>query len=172
MRPAWSGKLKRNTASTTPIATPAASVRGNETMPPMTAAASARFSVLGPRLSMPLGVPASPESRIRVALARSPAIVQTNIDTILVDPDKAMIPTQLSVLYAVVTAVAAKVTKANFPMLGRYAERLVERDHGDQAVLLVMEATRRMPELQRTSTFVKLTTGNMGQLFHPALQGK
>ena len=41
IRPGWSRKLKRSTASTTPMAMPATNARGNDTMPPITAAASA-----------------------------------------------------------------------------------------------------------------------------------
>ena len=60
MRPGWSRKLKLMTACTTPMAMPATNARGNETIPAMTAAASARTRVLGPRLSRFWADPAWP----------------------------------------------------------------------------------------------------------------
>ena len=50
MRPGWSRKLKLTSAWTTPMAIPATKARGNDTMPAITAAASARTRVLGPRV--------------------------------------------------------------------------------------------------------------------------
>ena len=81
INPGWSRKLNRTTASTTPIATPATNARGNDTMPPITAAASARTSVLGPSVTR---LPANPlwaVMRESDNVASAPATAQTNSDT-------------------------------------------------------------------------------------------
>ncbi len=87
-----------------------------------------------------------------------------SVDAILMDPDAAAIPTQESVLWAVSTAVASRVTAKNFKHAARYATRLDEAGHGDFAVLMVRDAMRRKPELQQLPEFVRLTQGPIGQL--------
>lgn len=87
-----------------------------------------------------------------------------SVDGILIDPDKAVIPDQVNVLYAVSTAVASRVTEKNFGRAARYAERLEDGGHGDFAALLVRDAIRRKPALQQTPEFVKLMSSPLGQL--------
>ena len=83
IRPLWPRKLNCTWAWTTPITKPAMSARGKDTMPAMTAAASARVMVLGPRLAMPVSAPRFPDSRSIDTLDSRPATVQTNSWTIL-----------------------------------------------------------------------------------------
>lgn len=87
-----------------------------------------------------------------------------NIDGILLDPDKGMIPEKPATLYAVVTALGMKSTAKNFPRIARYADRLVKARHGEFAALLLRDCTRRDPAVMQTSAFVKLASGDLGQL--------
>jgi len=87
-----------------------------------------------------------------------------SVDGILVDPDSAIVPTQVNVLYAVSTAVASRVTEKNFGRAARYAARLEDAGHGDFAALLIRDVIRRKPALQQTPEFVKLMSSPLGQL--------
>lgn len=87
-----------------------------------------------------------------------------NIDGILLDPDKATIPTQPATLYAVVTALGMKATPKNFGRVARYAERLTDASHGEFAALLLRDAVRRDASILKTAAFVKLASGPLGQL--------
>src|SRR6266576_6698942 len=87
-----------------------------------------------------------------------------SVDGILLDPDSAIIPKQVSVLYAVSTAVASRVTEKNFGRAARYAARLEDEGHGDFAALLIRDTIRRKPTLQQTPEFVKLMSSPLGQL--------
>lgn len=87
-----------------------------------------------------------------------------NIDGILLDPDKGKIPTDPATLYAVVTALGMKANQNNVARLGRYAERLVEKDKGEFAALLLRDAMRKDATITQTQAFVKLMVGPLGQL--------
>ena len=87
-----------------------------------------------------------------------------NIDGILIDPDKASIPTQPATLYAVVTALGIRANAKNFARVGRYAQRLTDAQHGEFAALLLRDATRRDQSIMQTPAFVKLASGDLGQL--------
>jgi hypothetical protein len=65
------------------------------------------------------------------------------------DPDRAEIPADLSVRYAVATALANKADRSNFANVVRYAGRLP----GDVAVVPVVDAIRRKPDLRETAAF-------------------
>ena len=80
-RPIWSRNTNCTCAWAIPMTMPAASARGNETMPPMTAAASARIIVFGPRLARPVIPPRFPDSMINEMLESAPPTVQTKSDT-------------------------------------------------------------------------------------------
>lgn len=87
-----------------------------------------------------------------------------SIDSILADPNHAVIPTALNVLYAVTAALASRTTEQNFANVARFAQRLVDAHHGEFAALLLRDATARKPVLQTTATFVRLAAGELGQL--------
>ena len=87
-----------------------------------------------------------------------------NIDGILIDPDKAKIPDQPATLYAVVTALGMKATPKNFPRVARYAERLMGKQHGEFAALLLRDAVRRDATIMQTPAFTRLASGDLGQL--------
>lgn len=92
-----------------------------------------------------------------------------NIDGILLDPDTAKIPEQMSALYAVATSLAAKATERNIARIARYGERLVAAGFGEHAALLIRDAARRKPEIQTTPAFNKLMSGELGQLIGGAV---
>lgn len=87
-----------------------------------------------------------------------------NIDGILIDPDASKLPTAPATLYAVATALGMKATPKNFPRVARYAERLTQAQHGEFAALLLRDAVRRDAAIMQTSAFVKLASGELGQL--------
>lgn len=87
-----------------------------------------------------------------------------SIDAILMDPDNAPIPSETSILYAVSTALASKASEKNLVRVGKYAQRLVDAQHGEFATLMLRDAVRRNPELQTTPAFVRLVSGELGKL--------
>lgn len=86
------------------------------------------------------------------------------IDGILLDPESSDIPKSPATLYAVVTTLGIRATPKNFGRIARYAERLTEASHGEFAALLLRDAVRRDPAIMQTSAFVKLASGELGQL--------
>lgn len=88
-----------------------------------------------------------------------------NMDAILLDPAKAVIPKKPDMLYAVVTALAMKANQQTFGRIGIYAERLVQASRGEFAALLVMDSIRRDATCAQTQAFLRLTTiGDLGNL--------
>jgi hypothetical protein len=88
-----------------------------------------------------------------------------NLDAILMNPDKAAIPTKPNELYAVSVGLAARANDTNFARIATYATRLyTEADKGEFAVLLVRDAIRRDERIQYTDSFVRLNSGPLGQL--------
>ncbi len=91
-----------------------------------------------------------------------------SIDAILLDPHGQDIPSNPSVLFAVVTGLATKANEQNFGRLATYAERLMDAAQGDFAALLLRDITRRVPTTQQTPEFVRLMSGELGQLISGA----
>lgn len=87
-----------------------------------------------------------------------------NVDAIILNPDKAAIPSAPSELYAVSVALAGKANAQNFSRIGRYCERLAEAQKGEFAVLTIRSATDRDEKLIHTDAFVRLQTGAIGEL--------
>jgi hypothetical protein len=87
-----------------------------------------------------------------------------SIDAILMDPDAAPIPEQPATRYAVVTALAMRSTERNFGRVARYAERLTDGGAGEFAALLVRDAARKDAAITQTVEFVRLATGDLGNL--------
>lgn len=86
------------------------------------------------------------------------------IDGILIDPDASTLPTQPATLYAVATALGMKATPKNFGRIARYAERLTDAQHGEFAALLLRDCVRRDAAIMQTAAFVRLASGELGQL--------
>lgn len=86
------------------------------------------------------------------------------IDGILIDPDASKIPTEPAVLYAVATALGMRATVKNFGRIARYAERLMDAQHGEFAALLLRDVIKRDEAIMGTGAFVKLASGSLGKL--------
>jgi hypothetical protein len=89
----------------------------------------------------------------------------TSIDQVLIDPASAKIPKQPSELYAVAVALAARANTQNFARIAIYAQRLVDASKGEFAVLMMRDATRRDPKLVYTDTWVRISSGPIGQMY-------
>jgi hypothetical protein len=87
-----------------------------------------------------------------------------NLDAILMNPDTARIPTEPSELYATAVGLAARANPQTFARIGIYANRMVDAQRGEFAVLLVKDATRRDEKLTYTDTFVRIAAGPIGAL--------
>lgn len=74
-----------------------------------------------------------------------------NISAILTDPENAIVPEEPAALYAVVSALADKITKDNANRVLKYGNRLP----ADFSVLLVRDAIRKEPKIQNTKGFIK-----------------
>ena len=87
-----------------------------------------------------------------------------NLDGILLDPMKAVIPTEPSVKWAVCTGLAVKANEKNFDRIHQFAKRLHADGQGQFAALLVRDAVRRTPAIMETNEFQKLASGPIGDL--------
>lgn len=88
----------------------------------------------------------------------------TSIDAILLDPKGCKLPTAPNELYATATALASKATDQNLSRIGIYAQRLVDAQRGEFAVLLMRDCIRRTPKLAYTDAFIRISSGPLGQL--------
>lgn len=70
-------------------------------------------------------------------------------DMILMNPDDAKVPTDLSAIYAIVGALSVRASKSNFERMMQYGERLKK----EFQVLLIRDATKRCKEVVNTTTF-------------------
>jgi hypothetical protein len=93
-----------------------------------------------------------------------------SLDLIINDPDSQEIPKQPATLYAVVTGLASKTSKATFKSIARYAERLNESGHGEFAALLLRDSTRRNSDVMQTEEFIRLAAGALGELMSGEVQ--
>lgn len=87
-----------------------------------------------------------------------------SIDAILMDPEGSDIPTEPATLYAVTAGLAQKANPENFGRIAKYAERLMDSNHGEFAALLVRDSHRRNSAVQSTDSFIKLSSGPIGDL--------
>ena len=72
-----------------------------------------------------------------------------NIDVLLMQPDKADVPTEPSVRYAIAGAIAHRASEDNFDRVMTYARRLPP----DFTVLTVLDSIRKCPDVQNTKAF-------------------
>jgi len=93
-----------------------------------------------------------------------------SIDGILLDPDAADIPDRPGTLYAVVTALGMRANVQNFARVARYAERLFDAAKGEFSALLLKDVVRRDPAVTQSPAFVRLATGELGQLIGGTVQ--
>ena len=86
------------------------------------------------------------------------------LDSIILNPDTASIPESPSALYAVAAGLAHKTTYATLSQVAKYAERLYKAGHGEFAVLLMRDITKRDQSICSTSTFIRLASSKIGKL--------
>lgn len=87
-----------------------------------------------------------------------------NIELILKDPKKTEIPTNPAILYAVVTALGMKCDDKNFSNISVYAERLMKKDKGEFAALLLKDCMVKCEAVADTKAFEGLATTGLGSL--------
>lgn len=87
-----------------------------------------------------------------------------NIDAILLNPDTAAVPDNPNELYATSVGLASRANDKTFSRIGIYANRMIDAEHGEFAVMMIRDAVRRDPKLTYTDTFVRLNSGALGEL--------
>jgi hypothetical protein len=85
-------------------------------------------------------------------------------DLILTSPDTAPIPTEISALCAVSTALAVRVQKQSMPAYVRYLQRLCDEDRTEFAALSMKSCIARDANLSNTGAYVKAMSGPLGQI--------
>ncbi|MFL9995289.1 ATP-binding protein [Paraburkholderia sediminicola] len=85
-------------------------------------------------------------------------------DSILLNPDTAPIPENISALYAVTAALAAYSNEGNFDRVLTYTDRIIGGGHREFGALLVRDALRRTPTLANTDAFVRAQGGEIGKI--------
>ena len=77
-----------------------------------------------------------------------------NPDVVIMNPDKAEVPTEPSVRYAVAGALAHRATPDNFEPILTYMRRLPS----EFCVMTVLDAIRKNPDVQNTKAFIQWAT--------------
>jgi hypothetical protein len=85
-------------------------------------------------------------------------------DSILLNPDVAVIPTNLAALYAVSASLAVHASEANFDRVMVYVERLIAGGLSEYAALLVRDALRRTPAIANSYAFINAQGGPLGRI--------
>lgn len=79
-----------------------------------------------------------------------------SLDAVIMNPEKAMVPEEPATLYAMATGLARKATDMNFEQIKKYADRLPP----EFGVLLVSDAAKHCPDVQRTRAFIEWASQN------------
>lgn len=89
-----------------------------------------------------------------------------NPDVVLTAPDTAPIPTEPSAMYALATALAARVAPASMGRYCRYLTRLQNAGKGEFAAVSIQSATARADVLALTNTegYIDAMSGPLGEL--------
>lgn len=87
-----------------------------------------------------------------------------NLDAILLNPATAPVPSKPNELYATSVGLASRANDQTFARIGIYANRMIDAQHGEFAVMMIRDAVRRDPKLTYTDTFVRLNSGTFGEL--------
>lgn len=86
-----------------------------------------------------------------------------NPDSVLLTPQSAPIPTNSSTLFALSSALVARVTPQSFGRFAIYAQRLLETGNGEYAALMLQDAIRSVPAVQDTPEFAQVIVTELGQ---------
>jgi hypothetical protein len=84
-----------------------------------------------------------------------------NPDNIMLNPDKAEVPTDPATLYALSGALANRITESNMDRAVTYMERMPP----EFSVLGISYACRRDPDLANTAAFVRWSIKHQNVLF-------
>lgn len=87
-----------------------------------------------------------------------------SVDQILIDPDSVKVPTAPATLYALSGALAHRTTAQNFGRVAKFVDKMLGAGKGEFGVLLIRDAMQRDPKITSTTAFVKLATGDLGEL--------
>lgn len=79
-----------------------------------------------------------------------------DVDSILLDPEKAEVPTDPATLYALTGALARKSTKDNFDRVTRYLNRLAPEFN----VMTIKDAMKMSPDVKHTRSFIEWASKN------------
>ena len=88
-----------------------------------------------------------------------------SVDGVLLDPDNARIPTEISALYAIITALARRASPLTYDAIVRYAIRINDLGRAEFAVLLVEDSKRVCPGIAHTAAEQKMILSSLGQRF-------
>lgn len=80
-----------------------------------------------------------------------------SVDTIILNPGSAPVPTEPGILYGLSGALAHKMNDNNIDAITQYLERIP----GEFAVCTMQDAARRKPALKDTRAFIKWATGEL-----------
>lgn len=83
-----------------------------------------------------------------------------DIDSIIMEPKKAKVPTDPATLYALSGALAHRVSKDNFDRVTQYTERMPP----DFQVMCVNDAMKLCPDIKKTKAFVEFAVKNSNLL--------
>lgn len=86
-------------------------------------------------------------------------------ESLLLSPNSAAIPDEVSTLYALGNAVAHHVTPQNFSNLLVYTDRITAMGKQELSAFFIRNAIRRCPSAQQTSAFTRVASGPLGPLF-------
>lgn len=126
-------------------------------------------SALVPALSGAVGAGAAGEFMAYLKTYRD----LPDIDELLAHPEEPgvllkgkgiKLPLEPAVLYALVTALAMKAAESTTAAILTIATRLTDKGRGEFAALLIRDAARRYPEMQRTRAFIGMASGPLGSL--------
>lgn len=87
-----------------------------------------------------------------------------NLDAILLNPDTSPVPDRPNELYATAVGLASRANDKTFARIGIYANRMIDAQHGEFAVMMIRDAIRRDSKLMYNDTFVRLNSGTFGEL--------
>ncbi|MCI0657919.1 MAG: ATP-binding protein, partial [Acidobacteria bacterium] len=93
-----------------------------------------------------------------------------NLDEILKNPSKPVLPKQPAILYAIATGLATRAAKATMAAICRYASRLEEAQKGEFAVLLLRDVIRRYPAATSSPELAELAGSELGRLVMGGVQ--
>lgn len=93
-----------------------------------------------------------------------------SVDDIIANPNSAPIPTDLSAMYAVSSALAHRASTQNFGPIAIYVERMFKAEKGEFCAYLLRDAIRKTKELVNHPSFGKLAKSDVAKLVFAALK--